>query len=90
MLSWLDTFRHHIVFRSIKMEGIVTWYRPQRGYGYIYGSDKQDYFVYHDEIQMSGFRKLLVGDRVTFSPEITEKGLRARNVKKIEKISNIP
>lgn len=73
------------------MNGIVTWYRPQRGYGYIYGDDKQDYFVYHNEIiEMSGFRKLLVGDRVTFSPEITEKGLRARNVKKIENFSNIP
>ena len=42
-----------------KIKGSVMWYQPHRGFGYIRGEDTKEYFVYHSEIQMEGFQKVL-------------------------------
>lgn len=65
------------------MEGHVKWFATDKGYGYITGDDKVDYFVYYAEIVMKAFKDLDKGQRVSFTPKDTPKGLTAVDVRKI-------
>lgn len=49
------------------MSGIVKWYLPHKGYGFISGEDGKDYFVHQTEIRIDGYRKLKRNQEVTFS-----------------------
>ena len=62
---------------SEKITGTVEWYQPHRGFGMIIGEDKEEYFIYHTEINMEGFRQLKPNQKVRFQPNETEKGLNA-------------
>lgn len=65
--------------------GIVQWFNPTKGYGFITTSDNKSAFVHHSKIQgQSGFRSLNEHDRVTFTRQYTDKGLQAINVRVIE------
>ena len=60
--------------------GIVKWFNVDKGFGFIL-SDKKDYFVYFKEINMDGFKVLCEGDKVSFEPGNSDKGLIAKNVR---------
>ncbi|MBD3188090.1 cold-shock protein, partial [Candidatus Bathyarchaeota archaeon] len=67
------------------MKGIVKWFNPRKGYGFITPEghddvDSNDIFVHYTNIQQEGFRILHDGDLVEFEIETTEKGDEARNV----------
>jgi CspA family cold shock protein len=62
--------------------GIVKWFSNRKGYGFIEQKDGDDIFVHHSAINMSGFRTLSEGDRVTFEIEVGERGPAAKNVEK--------
>lgn len=65
--------------------GIVKWFNPRRGYGFLTGEDEMDYFVHHSNIEMEGFRTLKEGQPVTFEiGEDNEKRNIAVQVKAIE------
>lgn len=65
--------------------GIVKWFNPRRGYGFLTGEDEMDYFVHHSNIEMEGFRTLKEGQPVTFEiGEDNEKRNIAVQVKVIE------
>lgn len=51
-----------------RVTGVVKWYFPNRGYGFITGNDGTVYFAYHTEIKKDGFRKLKKGEKVSFMP----------------------
>lgn len=64
-------------------EGIVKWFSEKKGYGFIEQEDGKDLFVHHSAINMSGFKTLAEGDRVSFEVEETERGPTAKNVSKL-------
>ena len=64
------------------MQGIVKWFNPEKGYGFI---EQQgvggDVFVHYSQIiEMDGYRTLAEGDPVEFEVEQRPKGLHALNV----------
>jgi len=63
-------------------EGIVKWFSEKKGYGFIEREDGGDVFVHYTSIDMTGFRSLGEGDRVTFEVEESNRGPVAKNVSK--------
>ena len=66
------------------MEGIVKWFSPKKGYGFIETEEGKDIFVHHTAIKADGYRSLDKGDKVTFETVEAEKGIQAQNVVVIE------
>jgi len=62
--------------------GVVKWFSNRKGYGFIEQEEGDDIFVHHSAINMSGFRTLSEGDRVSFEIEVGERGPAAKNVEK--------
>lgn len=60
--------------------GVVKWFDPVKGYGFIAGDDGKDIFVHQSNILMKGFRNLEVGQKVSYQIEATDKGNKAVNV----------
>ena len=66
------------------MKGIVKWFDPKKGYGFITPSDgKKDVFVHHSNIVMDGYKTLNEADTVEYETADSDKGLKAVNVKKL-------
>jgi len=64
-------------------EGIVKWFNDRKGYGFIERDDGKDLFVHHSSIDMTGFRTLAEGDKVSFEINESDRGPEAKNVKKV-------
>ena len=64
-------------------KGVVKWFNEKKGFGFIQNDDGKDIFVHHSAINMSGFKTLSEGDRVTFDVSQGPKGPAAVDVKKI-------
>lgn len=60
-------------------QGIVKWFNPEKGYGFI-SSKGKECFVHYSDIQSNGFKTLTEGQSVTFELETTPKGGAARKV----------
>ena len=69
------------------MQGTVTMFTPERGYGVILGEDGQSYFVHHTTIIMPGCRYLVKGQMVTFeeSDKTDDRGKVAAKVRPVKK-----
>lgn len=61
---------------------VVKWFSNRKGYGFIEQKEGDDIFAHHSAINMSGFRTLAEGDRVTFEIEVGERGPAVKNVEK--------
>lgn len=59
--------------------GVVKWFNPERGYGFIESKGK-DYFAHYNQIIGKGFRSLVAGQEVTFSEGTSPKGKIAMNI----------
>lgn len=68
-------------------KGFVKWFDAKRGYGFITVEGKEDIFVHFSNVEMSGFKKLDIGDEVEFEIQNSKegKGPEAINVKIISK-----
>ncbi|KAL6865232.1 hypothetical protein ACP4OV_016383 [Aristida adscensionis] len=66
-----------------RMRGTVKWFNAAKGFGFITGDDRRDYFVHSKDIQGSGFKSLREGQRVEFTGKQDPKGLTATAVKPI-------
>ena len=77
----------HIIERRKEVgvlgEGVVKWFSERKGFGFIEQEDGQDLFVHHSAINMTGFRTLNEGDRVSFEIEESDRGPKAKNVTKL-------
>lgn len=64
-------------------EGVVKWFNPDKGYGFISRADGDDLFVHFSEIQCEGFKTLDEGQAVVFDITTGQNGkLQASNVRK--------
>lgn len=64
----------------MREKGVVKWFNPAKGYGFIQRSTGEDVFVHFSAIQMDGYRKLDQGAEVEFDLKQGPKGLQAENV----------
>lgn len=72
-------------------KGTVKRFNEFRGWGFITGEDKKDYFVHYKSIEGAGYKKLIPGEIVEFEPVETYQGLQAHNVTEcIEKKNKEP
>jgi cold shock protein len=63
-------------------EGVVKWFNPDKGYGFISREDGDDLFVHFSEIQAEGFKTLEEGQAVVFEVTTGQNGkLQASNVR---------
>jgi CspA family cold shock protein len=60
--------------------GVVKWFNPDKGYGFIARPDGEDVFVHFSAITMEGYKSLQEGQRVEFEVVQGDKGLQAANV----------
>ncbi len=63
------------------MKGKVKMFNTGRGFGFITGDDGKDVYVHTTAIEGGG--PLSIGDVVEYEVESGERGLRAKNVKKV-------
>lgn len=62
-------------------EGTVKWFKADKGFGFIQpDAGGEDLFVHFSEIQMSGYKALEEGQKVTFEIGEGRKGPQAQKV----------
>ncbi|SRR5690606_39357045 len=64
--------------------GTVKWFSQEKGFGFLQQDDGPDVFVHHTAIEGRGFKTLNEGERVEFDVVEEAKGLKARNVVRLE------
>lgn len=70
--------------RITDAQGLVKWFDPKKGYGFIVGPEGQDVFVHYTKINGEGFRVLKDGSAVAYDAELTERGWHATRVVRTE------
>jgi len=65
------------------MKGTVKMFNKEKGFGFIHAEDNQDYFFHYSALLMENFKTAEKGEEVEFEVEPSDRGLRAKNVKKI-------
>ena len=65
------------------MKGTVKMFNAEKGFGFIHAEDNQDYFFHYSAILMDNYKTAEKGEAVEFEVEESQRGLRAKNVKKI-------
>lgn len=64
--------------------GTVKWFDSKKGFGFITREQgDKDIFVHYTSIEGEGFRSLKDGESVEFELIESEKGLQARNVRRL-------
>jgi cold shock protein len=72
--------------RIVEAQGLVKWFDPKKGYGFIVGPEGQDIFVHYSKIQGDGFRVLKDGSTVAYDAELTDRGWHASRVLRPESL----
>ena len=84
--SWMQT-RNPLFMQepsANREQGLVKWFNPTKGFGFIEQENGQDLFVHQSEIRQGGFRYLIKDDRVEFQIGTGKKGPVAQNVVRIQ------
>ena len=63
-----------------KVKGVVKWFSPEKGYGFITPDGGPDVFVHYSAIEMTGYRTLEKGLQVEFEIVDGPKGKQATAV----------
>ena len=66
----------------MKTTGVIKWYNPRKGYGFITTEDGKDVFVHYSSIKSDGYQPVNEGDAVLFDVVSGTHGDRAENVTK--------
>ena len=69
--------------QSFRERGAVKWFNDAKGFGFITREGEPDVFVHHSAIQGNGFKTLAEGQRVEFEVVQGQKGLQAKDVRKL-------
>lgn len=67
-------------------DGVVKWFDPKKGFGFIVGPEGQDIFVHYSCIEGDGFRVLKDGSSVNYDAERGDKGWHATRVKRTDDV----
>ncbi|MBX9736472.1 MAG: cold shock domain-containing protein [Phycisphaerales bacterium] len=70
--------------KIVNAEGIVKWFDPKKGFGFIIGPDGQDIFAHFTKIEGDGFRVLRDASRVMYDAERGDKGWNASRIARID------
>ncbi len=70
--------------RLTDVEGVVKWFDPKKGFGFVVGPQGQDIFVHFSQIEGEGFRVLKDGSAVRYDAERSEKGWHATRVVRVD------
>jgi CspA family cold shock protein len=62
------------------VNGLVKWFDPKKGYGFIVGPEGEDIFVHYSQISGDGFRVLKDGATVNYDAINGDKGWHATRV----------
>ncbi len=66
---------------NLKMTGIVKWYKPDKGFGFIVPEDgRKDVFVHKTCLDRAGISGLEPGQRVSMSVQEVDKGREALKI----------
>src|SRR3954468_20043229 len=76
----------HAVESIENVEGLVKWFDPRKGFGFIVGPEGQDIFTHYTVIQGDGFRALRDGASVQYDATRTDKGWKATRVIRVETV----
>lgn len=69
---------------SERIKGVVKWFSPEKGYGFITPENgTPDIFVHYTAIQGAGYRTLDEGSKVEFEVVEGPKGKQASTVTKV-------
>src|SRR4051812_47779026 len=63
--------------------GTVKWFDSKKGFGFVLSPEGKDVFVHFSSIQADGFRSLREGEQVEYEQIEGEKGLLAKDVKRL-------
>ncbi len=74
------------VDRITATEGVVKWFDPRKGFGFIIGPQGQDIFAHFSVIQGDGFRVLKDGSHVEYDAEKSDKGWKATRIVRTEQV----
>lgn len=69
--------------KLVNVEGVVKWFDPKKGFGFIVGPQGQDIFTHYTKIEGEGFRVLQDGAAVVYDAEKTDKGWHASRVVRV-------
>lgn len=61
----------------------MKWFSDKKGFGFIEREEGGDIFVHHSSINMSGFKTLAEGEKVSFDVEESDRGPVAKNVERL-------
>jgi len=64
-------------------KGMVKWFSPEKGFGFIELNPETEVFVHHTAITGDGFKILHAGELVEFELIDTSRGYQAREVKRL-------
>lgn len=80
----METLQETIHRDMVPMTGIVKWFNPGKGYGFIAPDDGgNDIFVHISAVQHAGLRKLNEGERVRFALQQREGRVAAVGIEKL-------
>ena len=65
------------------MKGTVKMFNKEKGYGFIHAEDGRDYFFHYSSLLMDEYKTAEKGESVEVEIEESDRGPRAKNVKKI-------
>ena len=63
--------------------GVVKWFNPEKGFGFISQEDGPDVFVHFSAIEGAGYRNLEENQKVEFDVTQGQKGPQASNVRPV-------
>jgi CspA family cold shock protein len=70
----------------LQAEGVVKWFDPRKGFGFVVGPQGQDVFVHFSVIEGEGFRVLKDGSKVQYDAVFADKRWKATRVKRLDDV----
>lgn len=68
----------------MRINGEVSWFNDQKGFGFITAEDGLDVFVHYTEIVRDGFQTLEPGEKVSFEVADKDTGPKALDVRLVK------